>query len=313
MSKAPNWQVIENVVAAIENARNRLPGMKVTQKAQLPRIPKPTELRDVDVLVELPVGGRMMTIAVEVKATKRRISMEEMGSIVDLRRDIAVDRFCVVSVAGFTKGARSKAEEHNIDITTLSQLESSEIFAYPPEVTIRRTGGELLSVRFLFNEETLRRDGDRLRIALTDVRHDDVMLTDSTGTVPLPLFLTAMLHEQGQEVLARLQHGDVFPFVVDLRQRIALTMSVKGETMPGPESLEVVAKLSRTTETVPEQRFQLGDIQMTTSAMNLRGETEQVSLVWVPQSDGTTQLVLSRGPIKPKKVRRTMPSGRGAK
>jgi hypothetical protein len=308
MTNVSNWQVVENVVAAIENARNRHPGMKVTQRAQLPRIPKPGEFRDVDVLVEFPVGGRMMTIAVEVKAKKRPVSIEQMGSLVDLRRDIAVDRFCVVSLAGFTRGARSKAEEANIEITTLSQLESSGIFAGPPEATVRKTGGELISVRFLFGEEVLCRDGDRLRVALADLRHDDVILIDSTGSVTLPIFLTAMIHEQGQELLAQLQHGAVFPFAVDLRQRVGLTMSIKGQMLPGPEFLEVVAKLSKTTETVPEHRYQLGDIQIATSAMNIRGETEQVSLVSVPQSDGTTQLVLSRGPIKPKKVRKTRAS-----
>ena len=309
MNDASNWQVIENVVAAIENARNRHPGMKVTQRAQLPRIPKPSEYRDVDVLVELPIGGRRITIAIEVKAKSRPVSIEQMGTLVDLRRDIAVDRFCVVSLKGFTKGARSKAEEANIEITTLSQIKSGGIFAYPPEATVRKTGGELLSVRFLFNEETVSRDGDRLRAALADLRHEEVILTDSTGSVPLLRLLTAMIHEQGRDLLAQLEHGDVFPFGLDLRQRVGLTMSIKGETLPGPEFLEVVAKLSKTTETVPEYRYQLDDIQIATSAMNLGGAAQQVSLVSVPQPDGTTQLVLSRGPVKPKKVRRTASGG----
>lgn len=69
--RAPRWQVVENVVAALERIRNVTPGMVLTQKAQVPVYHDPSRVRDVDVLVRYPVGTRTFSLGIEVKAHGR--------------------------------------------------------------------------------------------------------------------------------------------------------------------------------------------------------------------------------------------------
>lgn len=301
-SRTPRWQVVENVVAALEKVRSQVPGMTVTQKAQLPRLGDPNDTRDIDVLVELPVGDRTIRIAVEVKNKRRRMSIEQMGCIADLRRDIATDRFCVVSTSGFTKAARKKAAENGIELATLQEFERSEFWAYPPATFVTTTGGAILQVEFDFAESVVAADGEAIQLALSGTPHDDIMLSDTTGTASVTSFLNALLQGQLRTQLDGLRDDDEFRLGVNLSERERLTVTARGQTFSGLHGLIATVRIKKTTQCVPERRFRLGDIELTTAELTLFGTPQQVSILRVPQSDGGSQLMLVRGPVSPEKV-----------
>lgn len=139
VKKTPKWQIVENVVAAVERVRAAVPGVKVTQKAQVPKAAFPDHTRDVDVLVEIPVQGRKIRLGIEVKNERRPIAEDELGTLVDLKNDLQLDRYCVVSTSGYTSAAQQKAAQNGIELSTLSPNDGCPFFASPP--------GELITIR----------------------------------------------------------------------------------------------------------------------------------------------------------------------
>lgn len=59
----PKWQVVENIVAAIERARMSSPDVRVTQKAMLQQQRGKRYPREVDVLVDGPWGTASSALA----------------------------------------------------------------------------------------------------------------------------------------------------------------------------------------------------------------------------------------------------------
>src|SRR5688572_20322035 len=81
----PKWQIIENVVAACERIRHDGIRAEIVQKAMLPVLTDPARRREVDVFVRLSVGGRVLTVGVEVRARGAPVDVPDIGSIIDLR------------------------------------------------------------------------------------------------------------------------------------------------------------------------------------------------------------------------------------
>lgn len=295
----PDWQVVENVIAAIERSACQVPGMTVTQKAQLPRLLDSTDRRDVDVLVEVPAGPRKFRVAIEVKNRSRPLSIDQMGCLVDLRRDIAVDRFCVVSTSGFSDGARKKATENQIEISTLEEFERSDFWKYPPATRVVHSGGEILHARFEFDAETIERDGDRMGTLVRGLILDDVLLADQTGTAPLSRFLSAVLHEYTASTPAAQVHGQVVQLRIDMQNYRQMQVSIRGEAVPTPTMIIATVKIIREVEVVPERRFRMGDVEVTTSEIEMFGTDRQVTLLAQPLPDGSRQLKMSVGPTRP--------------
>jgi hypothetical protein len=107
----PSSQVIENVVAAMEQVKATVPGTTVIQKAQIPVYGKPARKpRDVDVLVRTPAGGQVYSLGIEVKDHGRPLDVGHIGKLVDHWHDVRTDRFAIVSTSGFTKDADEKSQ-----------------------------------------------------------------------------------------------------------------------------------------------------------------------------------------------------------
>lgn len=295
----PRWQVIENVVAAIERIRTKIPGMVVTQKAQLPRLSDPSDTRDIDVLVEVPTGSRTLRVAVEVKNKRRPLSIDQLGCIVDLKRDVAVNHFCVVSTSGFTRAARTKAAENNIELADLEEFTHSDFWSYPPFTNFSRTGGQLVHTQLAFTSDVTDRFGGALHEAIQLAGTDAIQIMDATGATTITLFMSAMLHKHLESVHPPYPDGHQLCLRVDLTERKDLRIRVAGSEYPGPAFITTVARIQRTVVQVPERRFRLGDLELVTAELDLFGVPEQVSIARVPLADGTSQLILSRAPARP--------------
>lgn len=300
--RIPDWQVVENVAAALQKISIRVPGLRVTQRAQLPRINDPSTTRDVDVLVEVP-GPQPVRTCIEVKNKKRPLTIEQVGCIADLARDVEHDHFTIISTSGFSRGARTKAAENKIQLVTLDEFGQSDFWAYRPATSLVKTGGHLLHTSLEFSEHDKATHGSRIEDALRGACPDKATLENETGSVTLTVLMQAMFNAHLQRGGQQPDHGQVVSFAIDTANLSETTMLVRGVRLPAPALITCEFRFERTVTEVPERRFRLGDVEVVTVEMQVFDRSEQVSLAKVPQPDGSTQIVMSRGPAKPPKVR----------
>jgi hypothetical protein len=130
--QTPKWQIVENLIAAWEKIQERVSGVAVTPRAQIPAWWDPTVRRDVDVLVEALVGDRTIRIGIEVKAHGIPLDLGGMGQIVDLAKDVQLDHYCVASTSGYSKDAEKKAKHENVELMTVHEFKNSDFWVSPP-------------------------------------------------------------------------------------------------------------------------------------------------------------------------------------
>ncbi len=300
----PRWQVVENVVAAIERVRAEIPGIIVTQRAQLPRLLDASATRDVDVLVELPVGGRVLRIAIEVKGRTRPLSIDQMGALVELWRDVAVDRFCVGSTSGFTAGARNKAAENGVELASLEEFQQSAFWAGPPGFWHIESGGEFLHTAFEFAPGTSPAVLDALHQAMAGATFDNVTVHDATGRATLRDFLSASIREAFKGNQAAEQDGQIVSLRVEVGSRKEFRLTANGADFHSLSAITTTARIKRTLQKIPERRFRSGNIELSTSELTLFGEQRQFSLVAERQPDDTVQMKIVVGPVAPARTNR---------
>ncbi len=97
-------------------------GAVVTESASLPEYGG-KDGPEIDILVEVPAPGpnRPFRVAVECRDHKRLVDKTWINELIGKYRDVPVDRVVAVSRSAFTKGARQKARQSNIEILTLTE------------------------------------------------------------------------------------------------------------------------------------------------------------------------------------------------
>src|ERR1017187_8305461 len=103
-------------------------GAKVTPSAMVPGL-TPGKFREIDVLVETPIGPYNIKIAVEAEDESRRFdvtAMEELVGKYKGRNGIAVEKVVVITHRGFTTEAEALAKAERIDTLTVAEVETSE-------------------------------------------------------------------------------------------------------------------------------------------------------------------------------------------
>lgn len=112
----------QELVACVQGALAPA-GAKVTSSAE--RKGAAPGLREIDVLIEAPVGPYLVKIAVEARDHKRKLTKQDIDSYYGkyrARGNPYVDRIVVVSRSGFTKPAQELAAlEESIDLFTLEE------------------------------------------------------------------------------------------------------------------------------------------------------------------------------------------------
>jgi hypothetical protein len=292
------WQVVKNVVAALERARNKVPGMRVTQRAQIATIHDRAETREVDVLVEIPSGGRTLSIGIEVKNKMRPIDLAGLGSIISLKEDLHLDRLCVVSTSGFAKRALRLAWRKGIELITMEQFEASEFWAAPPGMLFKNTQFQLLHVEFLYPESVLSEYKNSV-LPILQAAGANVVLENSTGAASLERVIVGFAIDQKPSGLIDQQ---LLTINVEL-ESAGVRLLVGGQEVPLPDRIVGVIRVHQKLIGLDETRFRVGDIEASTVAAKLGGEDRQLTIVAVPQEGGGKQLVLSVGPREPPKTR----------
>jgi len=297
------WQVVENVVAAIKKATSEIPGVQVIPRAQLPRIADQGMTRDIDVLVRVPSPDGFVDTCIEVKNKARPLTLDQMGCIADLCRDVRHNRFCVVSTSSFSAGARIKAKENGIELTELVEFDTSTFWACTPIEMMVHTSGVFLKTAMQFPEAVLAEIGAKISQALT-LSNMENMFLDYGGNVTS---VANLMNAAFQRHLSTLEHekpedGSIYTLAIDCEGLIGATMRINETVFPPPTRITTAARIAESRIAVSESRFRLGDVEAVTMELDLLGARRQLSMVAVPQEDGATQLKLVVGPAKPTKV-----------
>lgn len=97
-------------------------GAKVTESAM-------ESEGEIDVLIEVTVGPYLLKIAVEAKDTKRPLDLPEINQMIGRYKTIGgqpIDKLVVVSRNGYSKRARERAVEANIELFILNEVTQSD-------------------------------------------------------------------------------------------------------------------------------------------------------------------------------------------
>lgn len=110
------------MTAAIERSVATVDGTVVTPNAKVPeRVTG--KLRQVDVLVEIPVSGRQLRIAMEVRDFARPLSIPQVEGLIAKLTKLDVDKGAIVARSGFAESALAAVVAAGIDALTIKSVE----------------------------------------------------------------------------------------------------------------------------------------------------------------------------------------------
>lgn len=287
----PKWQMVENVVAAIERVRASVPGIEVIQKAQVPKAAFPEETRDVDVLVTIPVQGRIFLLGIEVKNEGRPIAEDEFGTLLDIKNELQLDRYCVVSTSGFTETARAKAARNGIELSTLNSTDGSAFFAAPPGELVMQRRVELVTINV---------DGPPEVTAKLQGKQADLLAVIRNGE-RRPLLEFAANWSQSLASNGRVEGRDGEE--VEWRLEIAsdVQLLVADELVGHPVAFDLRVRFR--VDSIPDIRFELAGLLISAHEMDTPNGRVQCTMIGVPADDNPDirKIYITTGPAKPTK------------
>ena len=108
-----DWQKYEHYIFG--TLQRRFPTARVVPNAHLPGLKSQRE-RQIDVLVELEIGGCEIKIAFDCKFYKRKVDVKHVDSFLGMLEDIRVSQGVLVTTKGYTKTAYERAQRESRDI-----------------------------------------------------------------------------------------------------------------------------------------------------------------------------------------------------
>jgi len=112
MSETPKWKQFENLVAEIQ--RELTPDAKI--QTNIKRQGRRSETwRQIDILIEFPVGQFDVSIAVDCKDYKIPVDTKDVEAFIAMIDDLGVTKGAIVSASGFSEPAIRRAKDAGID------------------------------------------------------------------------------------------------------------------------------------------------------------------------------------------------------
>lgn len=109
----PDWKLLEHLVAEIQ--RQLAPDASVKHNVCLHGIDSETQ-RQIDVLVEQPVGQYRMRIVIDCKDYSKPVDVKSVEEFFGLVRDVRAQKGALVCPNGFTAAAKKLAKKRQIEI-----------------------------------------------------------------------------------------------------------------------------------------------------------------------------------------------------
>jgi hypothetical protein len=306
--RLPRWRVIENVVAAIERSVVGIPGAVVTANVSIREVITGTP-RQVDVLVEVPTGNRVLRVGVEVRDRTSPADLPDVEQLVEKLGKLELDRRCIVSRSGFTADAAEAARMKGIETRTIAAIERPNWWQVS-HFTWQTRSLEVLSARVDFA------DSDDLVRALDVLGGFDatsIVVADEQG-VPAPLLgvlQSAMQAELSSAV--DVTDGQTITFDLDLRPLADRQWASSKGDLPAPARVVCEVRVHVDVEAVELTAF-AGPDGVTAFAGVSATLGRQVTIVAVEGPDGGHRLSVTMDspkstPTGPALVDPARPSG----
>lgn len=296
----PRWQIVENLVAAVERQWNDVPGATVTQKAMVPERTT-SEAREVDILVSLPAGPRRLLLGIDVKHWDKRLDIEDLEQLGAKFNSLPLDRYCVVSTSGFTERARNKAQSYNVELRTYEQVRHEGVFREFQQTvmqyeSVRSTGW----TAFWGAPDTPQPDDAKL---WAGVSGDEIKLSAGDKTYSLSDMLTSL----GRHTYAMIgrRKGDDAPtyeFTITVELQRELKFARGEDALPLPTGLVAEFVHERIEKRFENLVFRTeGALAQATVVEDPFGNKHQINVVTTPR-DGKLAINVSLGEALPRRT-----------
>lgn len=111
-----NWREYESYVfGALQRRFRQFPNARVAPNARLKGL-KSGRDRQIDVLVELSIGGCDIKIAFDCKCYRRKVNIKDVEGFIGMIDDVRISQGVLITTKGFTKAAYERVERETRDV-----------------------------------------------------------------------------------------------------------------------------------------------------------------------------------------------------
>ncbi len=288
------WQLLEGVVAAIERSLAIIPGTRVIPNAKVP-IHGTLKLRQVDVVVEIPVASRTLRIGLEVRDFGHPLDVTNIEQLGAKLQKLQVDRRCIIASRGFTSEAREESARWGLELLTIESIDLPDWWLATTFSLTSRTV-ELLAWRLDYSPEQL----EIVRQAVSTIPGDTVTLV--TPTEP-PAPFRAVVANLGRLYLERnptLQVADQgeFALTIEMDMPPDSYLEVGVLRLPVPIAVNGHYRVHYRTENVPLAAYRL-DASTNAFSGIWHSLSKQLTIVTKSFDDGARSYSLSIADASP--------------
>jgi hypothetical protein len=301
-SRVARWQVVENLVAAVERQWNSVPGTSVKQKAMV-KERHGERTREVDILVELPMGPRRFLLGVDVKDKARPLDVEAIEQLAKKFEALPLHRYCIVSTSGFTEHAREKARACEIDLRMYRQVLNGWVF---PEMS--KTVMRYATIRCVDWHPFWENGAEENNPAMAEwngVSADGVQITCGNKTVLLAELLQWLgdMLRDGVPGKERKDLGDEFTLSTDFNREFVNGFINAGRDLPFPSGVTARFRREWTEKSFDNVVYETeGTLAQASVIEDPFGNPAQLNAVTTWQ-DGKLNIHVSFAPATPKRSR----------
>lgn len=247
------WQVLEGVVAAIEHALATVPGTRVIPNARVPSRGS-SKNRQVDVVVEIPTGPRLLRVGIEVRDKGHPLDVTQVEQLGAKLSNLELDRRCVVARSGFTRDAEEESSRWGLELRTITEIGVPDWWL-SSDLVMDSQQIELLSWKFGYDSPVL----EHVRETLLLQSPDSLVLVEPAQ--PQIPFRTAV-DNWGLAFLSSgdapfFKNGDHFWLEIQLELPHGSVLRRGDESFPVPSSLICQWRFTVKRENLPMTAFTL--------------------------------------------------------
>ena len=282
------WHVIEGVVAALERHWHaKHPDARITRRAMVePCIG--TRRREVDVLIRVQVGHRDHRTGAEVKHEQRPLSVVKVEQACAKLNSLKLDTKVIVSTSGFAASAKEKAQEMNVQLSTLTEIKH---VTPPPWLNlnnkVRMTAEPMTCLGYtpFWGEFALDRPPDQpadLMEPWQGANSAEVIIVGPEGDLPLSAVLQFNANKVKGDFLPKIEEWTEYHFPVPVRlspDEGVKAIRYRDRELPIPTGVVGVYRVERIDKEFDIQSFHADGALAQASVVELLGQRSQLNVV----------------------------------
>lgn len=312
------WQIVENVVAAIEQYYHSKVDAKIIQKAMVPLDGIPHKYREIDVLVQIKVGPRLLSIGIDVKNEGRPLDVTKIEQLERKWRKCSnsIDRYCVVSTSGYSEQAKTDGEKAGIELLTLDEINEAKQEDWNLALMQHRIRMANFSLcfeplpskqDFMLLETCLKRDNDLLESCLKSKEEFDVIMEHSSSEKKA---LLRFIKEGWDSILAQdnlmTRYPDGIYSYINPQEHGWKFLSFKNCRLQIPVKIIINGVWEHKFQDLKTSRFQsvFNEYMLNINSATYKGDKEalQVTSVHSSSEKGYESIQIKVGPASPKRM-----------